>query len=96
MSLQLCMVRFMYPFPFFLSDRILESKPSTNAFLRTTTAVTQFNAGVKVCISAVDPCVDHSTKTSIVLKSFTVECKWRQKTESGAEEGAGTLKLLVV
>ncbi|XP_022797505.1 N-fatty-acyl-amino acid synthase/hydrolase PM20D1.2-like [Stylophora pistillata] len=27
--------------------RILEKKPATNAFLRTTTAVTQFNAGVK-------------------------------------------------
>ncbi|KAL9960374.1 hypothetical protein ACROYT_G033824 [Oculina patagonica] len=27
--------------------RILEMKPATNAFLRTTTAVTQFNAGVK-------------------------------------------------
>lgn len=52
----------MYPFQFFPSNRILESKPSTNAFLRTTTAVTQFNAGVKVCDSAVDPYVDYSTE----------------------------------
>ena len=53
MSLHVRTVRFMYPFQLFLSNRILESKPSTNAFLRTTTAVTQFNAGVKVCDSAV-------------------------------------------
>lgn len=62
MSLHICTVRFMYPFKLFLSNRILESKPSTNAFLRTTTAVTQFNAGVKVCVSAVDTYVDYSTE----------------------------------
>ena len=65
MSLHVRTVRFMYPFQLFLSNRILESKPSTNAFLRTTTAVTQFNAGVKVCDSAVDPCVDHSTEQAL-------------------------------
>lgn len=30
--------------------RILERKPDTNAFVRTTTAVTMFNAGIKVTI----------------------------------------------
>ena len=62
MSLHIRTVRFMYPFQLFLSNRILESKPSTNAFLRTTTAITQFNAGVKVCDSAVYPYVDYSTE----------------------------------
>lgn len=32
----------------FLCFRILERKPVSNAFVRTTTAVTFFNAGVKV------------------------------------------------
>lgn len=30
--------------------RVLERKPDTNAFVRTTTAVTMFNAGIKVQI----------------------------------------------
>ena len=62
MSVHVRTVRFIYPFQLFLSNRILESKPSTNAFLRTTTAITQFNAGVKVCDSAVYPYVDYSTE----------------------------------
>ena len=37
----------------FFPYRILEKKPTTNAFLRTTTAVTQFNAGVKVCVKII-------------------------------------------
>ena len=79
----------MYPFQLFLSNRILESKPSTNAFLRTTTAVTQFNAGVKVCDSAVDPCVDHSTE-----QVFHGRAQEATEAESEAEGGAGSLKPL--
>ncbi|CAH3164693.1 unnamed protein product [Porites lobata] len=41
--------------------KILESKPSTNAFLRTTTAITQFNAGVKANVipSSANVTVNH-------------------------------------
>ncbi|KAM3618368.1 uncharacterized protein V6R79_019703 [Siganus canaliculatus] len=49
--------KFKFPMKFIMSNlwlfspllaRVLESKPDTNAFVRTTTAVTMFNAGVKV------------------------------------------------
>lgn len=45
----LSLVQLNYASLLLFSVRILEMKPATNAFLRTTTAVTQFNAGVKVC-----------------------------------------------
>uniref|UniRef100_A0A3Q4B9W0 Peptidase M20 dimerisation domain-containing protein n=1 Tax=Mola mola TaxID=94237 RepID=A0A3Q4B9W0_MOLML len=51
--------KFSFPMKFIMSNlwlfssllgRVLERKPDTNAFVRTTTAVTMFNAGVKVNI----------------------------------------------
>lgn len=50
--------------------RILEMKPSTNAFLRTTTAVTQFNAGVKANVipSSARVTVNHRVHPSNTLE----------------------------